>query len=157
MKKPVCKTSDEPVNFELFESAGPYSEPGVWLWHNAARNRPNHEPFVRFLELWMGFNNWAMRVTEADTDAEMVRKLGMSAALKSTFNSLMDNDRNFVGRVHSVVKYWPIFDVKDLRKKGLRYRFSNLERPEYIARLLSGGSSINRPKPLILKLPNGVN
>jgi len=139
MKKVKHEASDDTVKFALFEKAGPYSEPGVWLWHNAARNRPDHEPFIRFFELWMAFNNWAMRVTESDTDAEMIRKLVMSSALSTTFKSLMNGNKIFFDTVLRFAGYWPIFDVKDVRKNGLRYRFSHLERPEYIAQLLNEG------------------
>ena len=84
----------------------------------------------------MGFNNWAMRVTEADTDAAMVSALGKSGILANEFTRLLQEREYFRMDVAAFTQFWPIFDVKDIRKKGLRYKFHGLERKEYVRRML---------------------
>jgi hypothetical protein len=128
----------EPVKFHLFGTLHPDGRALVLQWHKAAqvkKQAPDYESFGRFLELWMAFNNWAMRVTEADFDASMIRSLGESPAMNDAFRRLLHDDLSFKKTVMRFSNFWPIFDVKDLRKKGLRHVFGHLPRPEYITKL----------------------
>jgi hypothetical protein len=94
---------------------------------------------MRFAQLWFGFNNWAMRVTEAETDRKMINALGGSAALGKAFSRLLNEDPQFAQDVACFAHFWPVFDVKDIRRKGLRHKFHDLDRRTRIQRLLDAG------------------
>ena len=89
------------------------------------------------MRLWCGFNNWAMRVTEADTDADMIRGLAESPALNKAFATLLEGDNRLGVYARVFAKFWPIFNVKDIRKKGLLYKFDHLDRPTYSKKLIA--------------------
>lgn len=99
----------------------------------------HHDSFDTFMRLWMGFNQWAMRVTEADFDAQMVRKLAKSPALNRAFKDLLTRDPGIRNCTKAFVAFWPIFNVKDLRKKGLRHHYLGLSRADYVRNMLAAG------------------
>jgi hypothetical protein len=128
------------VSFELFERTNPQGRDLVLHWHQRARKAGKdqyHDPFDAFMRLWSGFNNWAMRVTDADTDAEMIQALAKSRPLNNAFAELLEDSGTFKTYATTFAKFWPIFNVKDLRKKGLRYEFQELDRPAYVRALLA--------------------
>jgi hypothetical protein len=130
----------KPVNFELFEMANPQGQQLVLRWHERAKDAGNgqyHDSFDAFTRLWFGFNNWAMRVTEADSDANMIRALAESSALNDAFARLFEESNEFRTYAAAFAKFWPIFNVKDLRKKNMRYMFQELDRPAYVKKLLA--------------------
>jgi hypothetical protein len=128
------------VNFDLFGKASPRGQDLVLLWHRRAKRTQKtdtHDPFEAFMYLWLGFNNWAMRVTEADTDAEMIDALAKSSALNKKFSELLKDNEGLKVYAKTFALMWPIFNVKHLRKKNLRHQFDHLDRPEYTRRLLA--------------------
>jgi hypothetical protein len=127
------------IEFDLFANGSPIGKDLVSLWHQRARSagdEQHHDSFDAFTRLWTGFNQWGMRVTEADFDADMIRKLAESPALNATFAELLANDNQFLTYAKVFAGFWSIFNVKDLRKKGLRHQFLQLKRPEYVRRML---------------------
>jgi hypothetical protein len=130
----------QPVQFELFANATPNGTELVHQWHQRAKLAAEEHPydaFDAFTRLWFGFNNWAMRVTEADTDAEMIRSLAQSPALNRAFADWSDTNHQLRTYVRAFAVFWPIFNVKDARKKGLRFSYVELGRPEYTRRMLA--------------------
>ena len=88
----------KPLKFDLFEKASPSGQDLVSLWHERAKDAGDgqrHDSFDTFMRLWCGFNNWAMRVTEADTDADMIRALAESSALNKAFARLFEENNEF--------------------------------------------------------------
>jgi hypothetical protein len=127
------------VQFELFANSSPMGKDLVSLWHQRARSAgsaTHPDSFDALTRLWTGFNNWGMRVTEADFDADMIRKLAGSPALNAAFAERLAADNQGVSYAKVFAKFWPIFNVKDIRKKGLRHQFHELERPEYVQKML---------------------
>jgi hypothetical protein len=126
------------IQFSLFESGSPIGKGLVSLWYQRAKSAGEEQPydsFDAFMRLWTGFNQWAMRVTEADKDADMVRKLAESPALNKAFRELLADDNHSQTYARVFAGFWPIFNVKDIRNKGLRDQFLQLERPEYVRRM----------------------
>jgi hypothetical protein len=127
------------IQFSLF-AGSPIGETLVTLWHQRAKyadGDERYDSFDAFTRLWIGFNQWGMRVTEAETDAEMVRTLAQSPKMNKAFAELLANDGQTSTYAKVFAKMWPIFNVKDIRKKGLRGQFSDLERSEYIKKMRS--------------------
>jgi hypothetical protein len=89
------------------------------------------------MRLWCGFNNWGMRVTEADRDADMISALAGSRALNRAFAELLEEDVDFRTYARTFARCWPLFNVKDLRRKDLRHRFIDLPRPAYVRTMLA--------------------
>jgi hypothetical protein len=77
-----------------------------------------------------------MRVTEADTDKEMIDALAHSPSLQSSFVRLVAESPIFRNDATVFAQFWPIFDVKDIRKKGLRHKFHALDRQTYTRKML---------------------
>lgn len=128
------------IQFELFDYLLPAGRDLVFGWHQKAHmaaDGPHHDSFDAFMRLWIGFNNWAMRVTDADFDADMVRKLAESPALNAAFAELFNNDGEIRTYAKVFAGFWPIFNVKDLRKKGLRHQHHELPRPKYVRTMLA--------------------
>jgi hypothetical protein len=126
------------IQFDLFANQVPAGRDLVFAWHQKARSaakRQHHDSFDAFMRLWIGFNQWAMRVTEADFDADMIRKLAESPALNRAFAKLLAGDREMQTYVKVFAAFWPIFNVKDLRKKGLRHQHLELPRPGYVTKM----------------------
>lgn len=128
------------IQFDLFANGSPIGKDLVHLWHHRAKSaseRQDYDSFDAFTRLWTGFNQWGMRVTEVESDADMIRKLAESPALNRAFSELLERDNQALayGRVFAL--FWPIFNVKHIRKKGLRHQFLGLDRPEYIRQLRS--------------------
>ncbi|KJC62056.1 hypothetical protein UP10_01315 [Bradyrhizobium sp. LTSPM299] len=123
------------IQFELFANGSPIGKDLVRHWHRRAKSageRQDYDSFDAFTRLWTGFNQWGMRVTEVDTDAEMIRKLAESPALSRAFTELLERDVPSLTYAKVFAAFWPIFNVKDIRKKRLREQFLGLDRPEYI-------------------------
>jgi hypothetical protein len=138
----ITKRSPVPdtVKFDLFGKASPQGQELVLLWHLRAKDnhkKGRHDSFEAFMSLWLGFNNWAMRVTEAETDAEMIDTLAKSSALNRTFARLLNENDDLKAYATIFTVFWPIFNVKDLHRKKLRHQLDHLERPEYTRRLLA--------------------
>jgi hypothetical protein len=127
------------VQFDLFANGSPLGRDLVLHWHRRAKVAGDQEypdSFDAFTRLWTAFNNWGMRVTEADTDADMIRALAESPPLNKAFAELYADDNKLRTYARTFARFWPIFNVKDLRKKKLRYKYMNLERSEYVKKLL---------------------
>jgi hypothetical protein len=128
------------IQFSLFADGSPIGKELVRLWHQRAKyvaEERHYDTFDAFTRLWTGFNQWGMRVTEEDTDADMIRRLAESPALHKAFAEAMENDAQFLIHAKTFAAMWPIFNVKDIRRKGLRHQFLGLGRPEYIRQMCS--------------------
>lgn len=128
------------VKFDLFSKASPQGEQLVLLWHQKAQKMSaenRHDSFEAFIHLWIGFNNWGMRVTEAERDADMIKALAESAELTKAFADLLNTSDDLKTYAAVFAGFWPIFDVKDIRKKNLRYKYQKLDRKEYTEKLLT--------------------
>jgi hypothetical protein len=64
----------------------------------------------------MGFNQWAMRVTEADFDADMIRRLAESPGLNRAFAELLAGDREMQTYVKVFAAFWN-FRVRDMSRR----------------------------------------
>ena len=88
------------------------------------RSRPCGEDgncFEAFIFVWIAFNSWAAYVTDEDRDRLWKEKLSKSIVLQDAFDKLV-NDKTSRLSTSAVefAQWWPIFEVKDLRTKGLR-------------------------------------
>jgi len=128
------------IEFALFANGSPIGKDLVRLWHQRAKyaaEEQHYDTFDAFTRLWTGFNQWGMRVTEADTDADMIRRLAESPALDEAFAEAIEDGAQFLIYAKAFAVMWPIFNVKDIRRKGLRHQFLGLDRPEYVRQMLS--------------------
>lgn len=77
------------------------------------------EAFEPFIFTWFAFNGWAACVTEQNIDRDMINTLALDERINSTFTSLIESDKEFKQVTSSFFEFIPIFDVRDLKKKGI--------------------------------------
>src|SRR5262245_14612716 len=83
------------------------------------RDACGEEVFEPFIYAWIAFNGWAACVTGLDRDSDYLKRLMRSASFCQRFQGLCALPTNSLA-VHSAefAKLWPIFEVKDMRRRG---------------------------------------
>jgi hypothetical protein len=89
--------------------------------------------FMSFVLVWMAFNGWMASVTQADTDAAMIRAFAVNKRLIETYKLLMDQSPLFRDQVNSLKAMWPILNVRDVRKKLGRDAFLRYSRDDLLS------------------------
>lgn len=111
------------VDFGAFHTATPATQHFVRrVLEHADRNLDRLDPYEvyeGFLFLWASFNNWGMRVTGAESDAEMIYGLGRSPILERAFQRIQDLRGDYRRHIEGFRRQWPIFSVLHVRRAGL--------------------------------------
>src|SRR5262245_36680487 len=103
------------VRFTNFQDLDPAAREIVAaLMANAYKQQ---SAFMSFVNIWMGFNGWMAAVTERDIDADMIRNLINNQRLISAYDELMVTNPRFRRLVSAFTNMWPVFSVRDIRKK----------------------------------------
>lgn len=103
------------VSFTNFHSLDPEARRLVLDLNATADSQPRL--FTSFIYRWMAFNGWMSAITLEATDAAMVRTLAASSRLEGTYRQMLDNDRRFRQFVEDFSAFWPVLNVRDVRKK----------------------------------------
>ena len=83
-------------------------------WHKRkCRDDKSFEPFIL---CWMAFNSWAACVTDEDRDWRIIESLSADKVLTSGFAALVAKNQAFAELAQSFRAWWPIFQVKELRR-----------------------------------------
>jgi hypothetical protein len=82
-------------------------------------NADQHEPpsFMSFAYRWMAFNGWMSAVTLEDRDWKMVNAVAAAVRLIDAHDQLMATTDTYRQQVNSFAAMWPVFNVRDVRKK----------------------------------------
>lgn len=91
----------------------------VQEWRDRAyaeeRTGPDHQP-VALVFGWLGFNGWAMCVTNADTDADCIRHLAADTPLTRRFADMKQQSAAFGQPANQFAAQWPVLSSKHYRK-----------------------------------------
>lgn len=80
-------------------------------------NVDQRSAFWSFMSVWMAFNGWMECITDATSDAQMIAALADHERLEDAFASLMENSARFRTEVDAFASMWPVFSVRDVRRK----------------------------------------
>lgn len=100
--------------------------------------------FEAFIYAWFAVNGWAACVTGQDDDSKIVRSLAADLRLRREFSKLMAGDRTFLELVNRFSDFWPIFEVKGLRRLGIPRQYEG-NRTEVVASYLHAGANVFEP------------
>jgi hypothetical protein len=87
----------------------------AWGYKDCRQN----EAFEPFIFTWFAFNGWAACVTDTDKDRDIINILANDQTINNDFRNAIIHDRDLSTSVHTLIEYFPVFDVKTLRKLGL--------------------------------------
>ncbi len=108
-----------------------------------ARPEDCFEPFVF---AWFAVNGWAACVTGEDTDRDYLKILAADEAITKDFRELTaDIGKPSAIYAEEFAAYWPVFEVKDLRKKKI-LRSQKGERIAVVNRYLNEGAEKFEPQ-----------
>jgi hypothetical protein len=113
---------------------------------NRAQNA-SEDFFVRFFMLWTSFNAWMSCITEADSDADMLRDLGRDKRLNQFFTQIMQENRKFSDRVEQFAMMWPVFNVHSITQKfGPNHVYTFETRNQLLASIIKDKEIWRRPR-----------
>lgn len=111
-----------------------------------ARDAKAEDCFEPFIFVWFAVNGWAACVTEIDSDRKYLKVLMNDRAINEKFDELFRNNHTpFSIHVRDFAEYWPIFEVKDLRKKGILRAYEG-KRIEIVHRYFEEGAEKFEPQ-----------
>lgn len=112
-------------------------------WHKRkCRDDKSFEPFIL---CWISFNSWAACVTDEDRDWCIIDSLKADKVLSSGFEKLVAKDQPFAELTQAFRAWWPIFQVKELRRLKIRAPHSN-DRRQVVEYYFKAGSKKCAPK-----------
>lgn len=92
-------------------------------WFNRAWRAKEAEGarcFEPFIYAWIAVNGWAACVTGQDRDRDYLDSLTKDRVIAETFLQLLQlPDSRFAQQAHQFHTYLPIFEVKELRQRGI--------------------------------------
>lgn len=75
-------------------------------WFNRSQKRAEgFTLFDQFISLWLAFNSWGTYLSNEDRDWRMLDYLETNTELLTIYRMLMENDREFLGKVRRLAKY----------------------------------------------------
>lgn len=111
-----------------------------------ARNAKAENCFEPFIFAWFAVNGWAACVTGKDVDREYLKVLMEDKTIREQFNKLVKNAQTpFPIHARKFAEYWPIFEVKDLRRKEILQAYEG-ERAEIVRRYFEEGAKKFEPE-----------
>jgi hypothetical protein len=118
-------------------------------WFNRAwraRDCQGGDCFEAFIFAWIAVNGWAACVTETDGDRKYLDALMLDQDIKNQFDRLLrDPNLRFSSIASEFAQLWPIFEVKDLRKKSMLW-MQEPDRNKLIMSYLQGGAEKYQPQ-----------
>ena len=103
------------VSFNNFHRLDPAArDVAIELLANADKSQPSS--FMSFTYRWMAFNGWMSAITLENTDREMIEALESLQRLSDAHTGLMTSEPYRSG-VDAFAALWPVFNVRDARKK----------------------------------------
>jgi hypothetical protein len=119
------------VDQERYRLLSPAGRNLIFHWFEQARRMKDHQGtacFEAFFCTWLAFNGWAACVTDEDQDAEYIDALKRDIQLCQNFTAFIQDETSPLA-IASVefANFWPIFDVRDLRRRNLRASGANRE------------------------------
>lgn len=129
-RRSVGTTGVNMIDFQRFEALRPEAR-GV-VFNLLEQSQDARRPFERFMFLWMSFNGWMNCVTNGDFEARMIEELASDLALAAAFERIVLGGDN-AGIIHEFAEWWPIFDVKSIRKVvGIDGLYQHQYRDEFL-------------------------
>jgi hypothetical protein len=120
----------------------------ILSWFEQARKMKDHQGtagFEAFFCTWLAFNGWAACVTDENQDAEYIDALKRDIQLCKDFTAFIRNKTSPLAIAsEEFANFWPIFDVRDLRKQNLHTPRANRE--ETVNYYLEHGARSFAPK-----------
>jgi hypothetical protein len=93
------------------------------------------ECFEAFCFLWFAFNAWATCVSSIDIDRAYIAALMRNQAIGDDFERLCAiPDSRLASQAAQFAKFWPIFEVRSLRRQGIARPFTSATEREEIIR-----------------------
>lgn len=135
------------VDYEKFDSLYPdLREVSVdWLRGAMQALERDNGPFKAFLNLWIGFNSWYACTVDAEREATQITSLSCDPYLNELFSTLA-TDNEYVLRVQDFVRFWPIFDVKALRRRPELLRRTYPDRQARVGDYIDSGVEGFQPR-----------
>ena len=105
-----------------------------------ARECPAEDSFEPFIFSWFAVNGWAACVSGVDQDRAYLDALMCDQTMCDDFTRLLsDSESPFGSYAAAFARLWPIFEVKELRRRGIM-RYSSGDRDGIVNRYLASGA-----------------
>ena len=98
------------------------------------------ESFEPFIFTWFAFNGWAACVTDTDRDWQIIEALAADESINGAFDQIKLRREQFSVMVDNFVELLPIFDVRTLRRRGIRQNTSHNRRDQVLLYLSQGAN-----------------
>lgn len=108
-----------------YEELPMYGKQLIWDWFQRGErglNNTQGESFEPFIYTWFALNAWAACVTDEDIDRLWQSHLADDSDLSERFDRLRQSDEAFRESLNHFVTFWPIFEVKSIRRLYPEYR-----------------------------------
>lgn len=108
-----------------YQHLQPYGQRLIREWFSKGQQGLGCAPedsFEPFIYTWFAFNSWAACVTDEDKDYIWRNSLAQDSDLQSKFDDLRARSTKFQQQLHQFVAFWPIFEVKGIRRDYPEYR-----------------------------------
>lgn len=110
------------VVFERFAALHP--EGRKLCFGYVQRAKAARDEYDGLMDLWIGFAGWMACITNADSDAAMVRYVRSSGRMAAAFEELRAADQEFNEAVEAFSRQWPVFKSQDVvRHYGADYPY----------------------------------
>lgn len=113
------------VEFWRYEHLPAYGKQLIWDWFQRGvrgLDNPPSESFESFIYTWFALNAWAACVTNTDTDRVWRGRLAADLDLNERFDHLQQSDEVFRDSLQHFVNFWPILDMRRVRRVYRDYR-----------------------------------
>jgi hypothetical protein len=134
-----------PIHFEFYDLLHEEGRTLIQNWFQRSMDMQNCQGeacFDAFMSLWLAFNAWASCISNTDIDRDYIDALMRNQGICDEFRMLVAApDSRFASYVTQFAKFWPIFDVKSLRRQGIARPFTfSTEREEIIRQYFNLGA-----------------
>lgn len=113
------------LDYWRYDHLPPYGKSLIQDWFRRGEQGIGRDPaesFEPFIYTWFALNSWAACVTNQDQDATWRRRLAEDPSLQEEFGRLRATNAEFRQHLDQFVAFWPIFEVKSIRRRYPEYR-----------------------------------
>jgi hypothetical protein len=114
------------IHFERYDVLHPEGRRLITGWFDRAgqaRECRAEDSFEPFIFAWFAVNGWATCVSGEDQDRAYLNALMCDQTMCESFTRLLsDSGRPFASSATDFARLWPIFEVKELRRRGIMRR-----------------------------------
>jgi hypothetical protein len=136
------RASVAPLDFCRYEALHPQGRRLITGWFDRAweaRDCKPEDAFEPFIFTWFAVNGWAACVSGVDQDRAYVEALTCDQSMCKDFARLLSKcGTPFRSHATDFARLWPIFEVKDLRHRGI-IRFHGGDRDPIVKGYLEKG------------------